>query len=414
MTRRRAAEALAARGFQLLRNADFARYTCGRVCITLGWQILGVAVGWQVYELTHDPLALGLVGLCEFLPFVTLVLAGGHTADHVNRQRILVTMCCVETSCAAALLWFSVAGITRPWPIYAATAIFGMSRAFWMPAMQAYLMNIVSRENFSGALAFDSTLRQLATVCGPVLGGLLYIWGPQPAYALLCALFLCAALLMFSIGAPPQARQAASSNSRTHELLEGIRFVLRHSTLLGCISLDLFAVLFGGAVALLPIYARDILHTGPAGLGLLRSAPAVGAAIVGAVLAARPLRHHAGAWLFGGVTLFGVATLVFGISTSFWLSLAALAVAGAGDMVSVFVRLTLTQLSTPDAIRGRVSAVNSMFIGASNELGAFESGVMARWFGTVPSVLVGGCATLVVVAVWAAAFPQLRRVPPLK
>jgi hypothetical protein len=190
--------------------------------------------------------------------------------------------------------------------------------------------------------------------------------------------------------------------------------VLGHSTLLGCISLDLFAVLFGGAVALLPVYARDILHVGPAGLGMLRSAPAVGAALVGATLAVRPLRHHAGIWLFGGVTVFGFATVAFGLSTSFWLSLVALAVAGAGDMVSVFVRLTLTQLATPDAIRGRVSAVNSMFIGASNELGAFESGVTARWFGTVPSVVIGGCATLVVIALWAVLFPQLRRVPPLK
>jgi hypothetical protein len=190
--------------------------------------------------------------------------------------------------------------------------------------------------------------------------------------------------------------------------------VLGNRTILGCISLDLFAVLFGGAVALLPVYAADILHIGPIGLGLLRSAPAVGAAIVGATLAVRPIHHHAGVWLFSGVTLFGFATIVFGLSTSFWLSMVALVIAGAGDMVSVFVRLTLTQLSTPDVIRGRVSAVNSMFIGASNELGAFESGVTARWFGAVPSVLIGGCATLVVVGAWSLLFPQLRRVPALK
>jgi MFS family permease len=343
-----------------------------------------------------------------------LVLAGGHAADHANRRLILVTMACVEAGCAAALLWFSVAGITRPWPIYVATAVFGASRAFWAPAMQAYLVNIVSRDHVASAVAFDSTLRQTATIGGPALGGVLYLWGPQLVYALLCALFLGTALLTLFIRTVPPPRARSAGAGRVRDLLEGIRFVLGRRVLLGCISLDLFAVLFGGAVALLPAYAADILHVGPIGLGLLRSAPAIGAAIVGATLAVRPIHHHAGVWLFGGVTVFGLATLVFGVSTAFWLSMIALTVAGAGDMISVFVRLTLTQLSTPDAIRGRVSAVNSMFIGASNELGAFESGVMARWFGTVPSVLIGGCATLVVVAAWLLLFPQLRRVPPLR
>jgi MFS family permease len=405
---------LAPRGFQLLRNGDFARFTFGRVCTTIGWQMLAVAVGWQVYTLTRDPLALGYVGLCEFLPFFTLILAGGHTADHASRRVILVAMACVEAACAAALLWFSLAGITRPWPIYVATAVFGASRAFWAPAMQAYLVNIVSREHVAAAVAFDSTLRQIAVVGGPALGGMLYLWGPQLVYTLLCVLFLATAVLTFFIRTVPPRRTSAGGAGRVHELLEGIRFVIGNRTVLGCISLDLFAVLFGGAVALLPVYAADILHVGPIGLGVLRSSPAIGAAIVGAMLAMRPIRHHAGVWLFGGVTLFGLATIVFGLSTTFWLSMAALVIAGAGDMVSVFVRLTLTQLTTPDAIRGRVSAVNSMFIGASNELGAFESGATARWFGTVPSVVIGGCATLVVVAGWVLLFPQLRRVPALK
>jgi MFS family permease len=402
------------RAFELLRTPDFVRYTFGRMCTTIGWQMLAVAVGWQVYALTHDPLALGYVGLCEFLPFVTLVLPGGHVADHVNRRLLLVAMAGAEFACAAALLWFSFVGISRPWPIYAVIAVFGATRAFWSPAMQAYLVNIVSRERIAAAIAFDSTLRQIAVVGGPALGGVLYLWGPHVVYALLCILFLASGLLIFGIRTSPPRAAVASGMSRSHELLEGIRFVFVNRILLGCISLDLFAVLFGGAVALLPIYAADILHIGPIGLGLLRSAPAMGAAVVGVALAARPLHRNAGHWLFGGVALFGVGTIVFGLSTSFWLSLTALVIAGGGDMISVYIRLTLTQLNTPDAIRGRVSAVNSMFIGASNELGAFESGVTARWFGTVPSVVIGGCATLLVLGVWATLFPQLRRVPALK
>lgn len=401
---------------RLLRHGDFARFVLGRFSINLGWQMIAVAVGWQVYALTHDPLALGYVGLWEFLPFVSLVLVGGHTADHFNRRTILVFASLVVGLCASALLWFTVSGVARPGPIYLAMAVLGATRAFWAPAMQAFMVNLVPRAEFADAAAIDSLLRQIAVVTGPALGGVLYLVGAPIVYLCCMLIFLVAAVLMWSIRtAPPAALTGVGPLAgRAHELLEGLRFVARNRAMLGVISLDLFAVLFGGAAALLPVFAADVLHTGPVGLGLLRSAPAIGAALVGAVLAVRPLREHAGVWMFGGVTVFGLATIAFGLSTSFLLSLAALAIAGAGDMVSVYIRTVLVQLNTPENIRGRVSAVNSMFIGASNELGAFESGVTARWFGSVPSVVIGGCATLVVVAgsVWL--FPQLRRVSTLR
>jgi MFS family permease len=400
----------------VLRHGDFVRYTVGRFCTNLGWQMMTVAVGWQVYALTRDPLALGLVGLWEFLPFISLILIGGHLADHVDRRKILIVAALVECACVAALLWFSIAGVSKPWPVYVAVAVFGATHAMWAPAMQAYVVNLVPRAELTTAIATDSLLRQTGVVAGPALGGLLYLWGAPVVYASCAALFMVTALLTFLIRTPSMAVSQASGplQGRAHELLEGIRFVLHNRAVLGMISLDLFAVLFGGAVALLPIFAADILHTGPVGLGLLRTAPAVGAASVGLVLAIRPLRNHAGAWMFAGVALFGLATMVFGLSTSFLLSLSALVIAGAGDMLSVYIRTILVQIHTPEHIRGRVSAVNSMFIGASNELGAFESGVMARWLGVVPSVLIGGAATLLVLASWAILFPQLRKVPPLR
>jgi len=399
----------------ILHNARFVLFTSGRLCTNLGWQMLGVAVGWHVYALTRDPLALGLVGLWEFLPFFLLVLVGGHTADHFNRRYIVIVAALVECCCALSLLWFALQGQVRTWPVYAAMALFGATRAFWSPAMQAILVNIVPREDLASSVAADSMLRQVATVGGPVLGGVLYLLGPHVVYATCAMLFFASALLMMAnrVQLPPSLRSDEPLSQRGHELLEGLRYVFRSRVVLACLSLDLFAVLFGGATTLLPIFAADILHIGPSGLGMLRAAPAIGAGIVGLVLASRPLRNHVGEWLFGGVAVFGVSTIVFGLSTSFWLSLAALIAAGAGDMVSVYVRLVLVQLNTPEAIRGRVSAVNSMFIGASNELGGFESGVTARWFGAVPSVLVGGVATLLVVVLWRRLFPQLRRLPPL-
>jgi MFS family permease len=409
-------------GLPLLKRGNFARYAVGRLCTNVGWEMLVVAVGWQVYAITSDPLALGLVGLWEFLPFVSLILLGGYAADHANRRTILIIAAGVECVCVLSLLGLTLSDVSRPWPIYVAVAVFGSTRAFWAPAMQAYLVNLVPREDFTAAAALDSLLRQVAVVGGPALGGFLYLLGAHVVYEVCAVLFALTVLLTFGIhGAPVRANVDSSVDARGvhvpgrgHQLLEGLRYLRRNHLVLGVISLDLFAVLFGGAAAMLPIFARDILATGPVGLGLLRTAPAFGAALVGIVIALRPLREHAGLWMFGGVVTFGLATIVFGLSTSFLLSLVALTVAGAGDMISVYIRTVLVQLHTPDSIRGRVSAVNSMFIGASNELGAFESGVMARWLGIVPSVVAGGCASLVVVAAWLLLFPQLRRLPPLR
>jgi len=396
-----------------LRRADSARYALGRFCGTLAWQMLTVAVGWHVYALTHDPLALGLAGLSSFLPFVALVLVGGHVADHADRRRVVVRAYALEALCALALLWLSGAALRHPWPIYLVLGIFGANHAFWAPATQAMLPRLVPPAEFAGAVALNSMLFQIAVVSGPALGGMLYLLGPAVVYGACLVLFALTALLMQGIHAPTAALSPPSVGS-TRRFLEGLRYMRHHRLVLGVISLDLFAVLFGGAVALLPIYASDVLRTGPVGLGVLRAAPGAGAALASMVLALRPLRHHAGAWLFGGVALFGACMMVFGASRSFPLSCAALLLSGSGDMISVYVRAILVQVNTPDAIRGRVSAVNSMFIGASNELGEFESGLTASWFGAMPAVILGGGLTLAVAAGWALLFPSLRRLKDLR
>jgi MFS family permease len=288
--------------------------------------------------------------------------------------------------------------------------LYGVARAFAMPASQALLPNLVAREHFGTAVAFNSSLWQVSTIAGPALGGLLYLAGATTVYAtvavLLAVSFVMLALLRGGSAVPASENPAPLDRNA---LLEGLRFVRRRRPVLGAISLDLFAVLFGGATALLPVYAADVLHVGPSGLGWLRAAPGIGAALTGLVLSAYPVTRRVGHWMFGGVIVFGLATLVFGYSTSFWISLAALTLLGAGDMVSVFIRHLLVQLETPDAIRGRVSAVNSVFIGASNELGEFESGVAAAWLGAVPAVVIGGGATLLVAIVWTRLFPELWR-----
>jgi MFS family permease len=373
--------------------------------------MLGVAVGWQVYQLTGDALALGLIGLWQFLPFVSLVLVGGHAADSMDRRWLLVAAFGVECLCVAALLWFTLAGSRSVWPVYLAVGTFGATRAFWAPAGQAILPSLVPRAQFPDAVAINAILFQIAVIAGPALGGLLYLLGAEVVYGTCLALFLSALALMAGARMPPVSR--GGEVALEQQFLEGVRFVLRERAVLGVISLDLFAVLFGGATALLPIFANDLLHVGPAGLGLLRTAPGAGAALTAAILSLRPIRRHAGGWMFGGVAVYGLAIVLFGCSRLFALSLAALVMAGAADMVSVYIRGILVQLRTPDEIRGRVSAVNSMFIGASNELGEFESGVTARWFGAVPAVIVGGVCTLAVVAVWARRFPELRRLDQL-
>ncbi len=400
-------------GLAVLRHARYARFALCRFCTTLSWQMLGVAVGWRVYALTHDPLSLGLVGLSEFLPFVCLVLFGGHIADRIARHRVLLVAWGIETVCIAALMWWSISAVAQVWPIYLAIGIFGSTRAFWSPAMQAMVPTLVPREEFPRALSLNSTLYQAAVITGPALGGLLYLLGAPVVFGACLALFVLTVFLASSLGAPG-APGASAYGSGGHAFLEGLRYVLRRRVVLGVISLDLFAVLFGGATALLPVFASDVLHVGPAGLGLLRTAPGVGAALTAGLLTLRPIDRHAGASMFAGVGVFGLCTLLFGDSRSFTLSLAALLVLGAGDMISVYVRGMLVQLHTPDAIRGRVSAINSMFIGASNELGEFESGVTARWFGAVRATLLGGWLTLAVVGGWMGMFPELRRLDELR
>lgn len=394
---------------------NFRRYVLGRFFATIAWQMLGVAVGWQVYAITGDPLDLGLVGLAQFLPFVVLVLPGGQLADRRDRRLVLVLAYIIEAACAALLLWFTWQGSRNVLWVFLAMALFGAGRALWMPAGQAMVVNLVPSSVFPAAVAFNSTLFEAAVITGPAFGGLLYAFGEAQldadgallVYAVALGLLVIVVGLMWSLDprpAPSQSRPAS-----WQELTEGLRFVFRRRIVLGAISLDLFAVLFGGATALLPVFAADILHVGPEGLGILRTAPGVGAACTAIWLARRPISTHVGPWMFGGVAAFGIATIVFGLSTSFWLSVAALVLLGAGDMVSVFVRHLLVQLETPDAIRGRVSAVSAMFIGASNELGEFESGVTAAWWGPVRAVTVGGIACLVVVAGHLKLFPELRR-----
>lgn len=395
----------------LLRNPDFRRYIATRFLGSLAVQMQTVAVGWQVYEVTRDPLDLGLIGLSQFVPFVLLVLPAGHLADRHDRRRILVGCYALMLACALLLLGFAWRGLTSAWPVFAAMTLFGVARAFAMPTSQALLPNLVGREHFGAAVALNTSVWQVTTIAGPALGGVLYLAGAATVYGVVVALLAISVLAMATLRRGGGTTPAANAGSATdlHALFEGLRFVGRRRPVLGAISLDLFAVLFGGATALLPVYAADVLHVGPSGLGWLRAAPGVGAAVTGLVLSASPVTRNVGRWMFGGVIVFGVATLVFGLSTSFWLSLGALTVLGAGDMISVYIRHLLVQLETPDEIRGRVSAVNGVFIGASNELGEFESGVVAAWLGAVPAVVVGGAATLLVAVAWTRLFPELWR-----
>jgi MFS family permease len=395
----------------LLRNPDYTRYIAARFLGSLAVQMQTVAVGWQVYDVTRRPLDLGLIGLSQFLPFVVLILPAGHFADRHDRRRILVGCYALMLACALLLLAFSWHGLTSAWPVFAAMTTFGIARAFAMPASQALLPNLVDRQHFGTAVAFNTSVWQVTTIVGPALGGVLYLAGATAVYGTVAVMVAITVLAMATLRRGGETSQAASAQSATdlRALFEGLRFVGRRRPLLGAISLDLFAVLFGGATALLPVYAADVLHIGPSGLGWLRAAPGVGAAVTGLVLSTYPVTRNVGRWMFAGVVVFGLATLVFGVSTSFWVSLVALALLGAGDMVSVYIRHLLVQLETPDEIRGRVSAVNGVFIGASNELGEFESGVVAAWLGVVPAVVVGGAATLVVAVAWARLFPELWR-----
>jgi MFS family permease len=395
-----------AQALSVLRHADFLRFLSARFLASLAAQMQIVAVGWQLYAMTRDPLDLGLMGLSQFLPFVLLILPAGHIADHRDRRRILTLCYSVEVICAIALLLFTIRGLEITWPVFAAMALLGAARAFSMPSSQALLPNLTPPESFTRAVALNSSVYQIATVLGPALGGVLYLAGPRVVYTSVAVLAAVAVVLMLRVRAGART-DAAHEPASLHTLLSGLRFVRSKPVVLGAISLDLFAVLLGGATALLPLFASDVLRVGPGGLGLLRTAPGVGASLCALVLAVSPIARNVGRWMFGGVAAFGIATIVFGVSTNFLLSLIALTVLGAADMVSVYVRHLLVQLETPDAIRGRVSAVSAVFIGASNELGDFESGLTARWWGAVRAVVIGGVATIAVTAVWIRLFPAL-------
>ncbi len=394
--------------FALFRNPNFTLYLCARIIATLGVQMQSVAIGWQVYEVTGQLFDLGLIGLAQFAPFLVLVLPAGEIADRYDRRRIITACLVLQLASSVFLLAFSFSARAGVWPIFAALTAFGAARAFMMPASQAILINIVPAESFGRAVAVNSSIFHLAVIVGPVLGGFAYLGGPRLVYGVVIALLLVSIGLM-SFVRSQSAPNEADGRASLERVLEGLRFVWSRPVVLGAISLDLFAVLLGGAVALLPAYARDVLHTDSTGLGLLRAAPGVGAAATALALAARPMQRHVGVWMFGGVVVFGLATLALGQTEDLGVALVALLLTGAGDMVSVYVRHILVQFETPDAIRGRVSAVNAVFIGASNELGEFESGLVAAWLGLLPAIVAGGLATLVVAVIWAWRFPSLSR-----
>lgn len=387
-------------------HRDFVLVLSGRFFTSFAAQMITVAVGWQVYAITRDPLHLGLIGLSQFLPFVLLVLPAGYAADYLDRRRIVTACYGLQALAAGLLLLLTLSRNPQVELIFAVMVLLGIARAFSMPTGQALLPNVVPLADFKQAVALNSSTMHVANVLGPVVGGLLFIGGGAVVYATAAALLLVSMLM--SLGLRTGGRSATTRGPVNFSaLLSGLHFVRSKPVVLGAISLDLFAVLFGGATALMPVYARDILHVGPVGLGFLHTAPGVGAALCAMVIAFVPLVRHVGRWMFGSVAVFGGATIVFGLSQMFWLSMVALVALGAADMVSVYIRHLLVQLETPDAIRGRVSAVSAVFIGASNELGEFESGVTAAWWGAVPAVIVGGVASVLVAGIWMKLFPVL-------
>jgi len=393
------------------RHRGFTLLWAARMLSVLGVQVQAIGVGWLIYALTRSVLNLGLVGLAQFLPTIGLALFTGHAADRWDRRRILVVCYVAESLCACALLALAAAGAAAP-AMLAVLVAFGAARAFENPATNALLPRLVPRAIYANALALNTSALQTATIVGPTLGGLLFVAGPRAVFGVGAAAFVAAAALVLAI--PAGARDGGRATMSWESLLAGLTFIRRRPEVLGALSLDLFAVVLGGSTALLPAYARDVLGVGPAGLGFLRSAPSIGALVTGVVLAYRPLRRGVGRAMFIAVAAFGGATVVFGLSRNFALSLAALAVAGAADTVSVVVRLMLVQLSTPDAMRGRVSGITSIFALSSNQIGEFESGVTAAWLGAIPSVVLGGVGTVLIAALWAWWFPALRRVDRLE
>ena len=397
----------------IYRDRDFSFFISSRFLSTVAMQVQSVAIGWQIYDIERTPLSLGLVGLCEFVPMFLLTLPAGEIADRFDQRRVLALAQAMLGACSALFLVFSLLYPRNALPFYAVLVLFGAARGFSGPSGQSLLAFLVPPERLAKSIALSSSAFTVAVIAGPALGGFLYAFGPIATYSISFIGFVGAAILTTTFGGRRFDRSSVAGVSRLERVIEGIRFVRDRPIVLGAISLDLFAVLLGGAVALLPIFARDILHVGPTGLGLLRSAPAVGAALTAFTLSRYPITRQSGVRMFAAVAIFGVATIVFGISHNFYLSLAALFVTGASDMVSVNVRQSLINFATPDPMRGRVGAVSMLFIGASNELGEFESGITASWFGTVPAVILGGLGTLGVVVIWMWLFPPLRTVDRL-
>ena len=392
----------------VLGHPAFAFLLCSRVFANMGFHMLGVAVGWQLYALTGSALDLGLVGLAQFVPMVLLTLIVGQVADRYDRRLIAAVCQFTEAAAAGTLVVGTLAGWQSNTSILGIVSLVGAARAFESPASTALVSDVVPRPLIARAMAWLVSANQTAQIVGPALGGFLYTLGPEAAYLSAAGLFVLASVCAAVIRSRRAARATEPLN--LENVFSGIAFIRSRRVLLGTMSLDLFAVLLGGATALLPIYARDILGTGPRGLGVLRSAPAVGALATSMFLAYQPLRRRIGPTLFRAVMVFGAATVVFGVSTNFALSLAALCVLGASDVVSVVIRASLVQIRTPDTMRGRVSAVHSLFTGTSNQLGAFESGLAAALFGAVPAVLLGGLGTIAVAALWMVLFPELRRI----
>ncbi len=389
-----------------LHHRPFVYYWLASWAASFAVQIMSVSVGWQVYDITRNPLDLGFVGLAQFLPPLFLVLVTGLVAD-VHNRRLIMGLCLVlEAACAAALVIFTLSAAKTVWPIFAILVALGVARAFFNPASDALAPNLLPKEAIAHGISLNSMSWQIANIVGPVTGGLLYGIGGSIAYGVAAGLIGAAMILVLMIGKVPQLNHAQETNLST--LLAGFRFIRHERIVLGAISLDLFAVFLGGAVALMPVYARDILAVGPWGLGLLRSAPGVGAIFMALWLSKFPVRDRAGVVLFVFVAGFGLFTVVFGLSASVPLSIVALFIMGACDMVSVYIRETLLQLWTPDEVRGRVNAVNRVFIGASNELGEFRAGVAAAWIGAVAAVAIGGAGTVAVAFLWSRWFPELR------
>lgn len=400
--------------YAALRYRDFRFFQCARLSSVLSSEMLAVAVAWQVYELTHSALSLGYVGLAVFLPSFLLFLLAGHVVDRFDRRRVLQAVQFSYAITAGLLLAETLKGVSGAAPIYLILVLQGTVRAFGGPAGQALMPQLVSEEHFANAVTWGSSTFMVATIVGPGVGGLVYAWlgGAAWVYGLATALYFLSFLFTSAIRTRTGRMEARSASLET--LLEGCRYVWQNKVILGSISLDLFAVLLGGAVALLPIFASDVLHTGVRGLGVLRAAPSVGAMLMALLLAFHPLERRAGRLMFCCVALFGAATIGFGLSRSLALSIALLVVVGASDMVSVVVRQTVVQMQTPTRMRGRVSAVNMLFIGTSNQFGEFESGVTAQWWGAVPATIVGGLGTLLVVTLWWRMFPALARVESLR